>query len=236
MTKKFLIITTNHDRFENIGFKTGLWLSELATFYNELVKKGYDIDIASPQGGKTPIDPQSLIIPHIVSMTGLKGPVTNTYKSDTFAQKLEHTLPLNFVKADKYDGIYLTGGHGVMYDYPHNQKLQTLISHFYESGKVVSAVCHGTAGLLNVTLSDGTPLLYGRRVTGYSWFEEKLARIDHAVPFNLEKEIKRRHGIYSSSRIPFNTHVMADGPLITGQNPKSTKKVALTVLDYLQAQ
>lgn len=234
MTKKVLIITTNIDSFETIGFKTGLWLSELVTFYNTLEKAGYEMDIASPQGGKTPLDPQSLILPHLISATGLNGGVTNKYQDQAFAQKLEHTLPLNFVKADKYEAIYLTGGHGVMYDYPHSKALQNLLTDFYEKGKVVSAVCHGSAGLLNAKLSNGTPLLYGKRVTGYSWLEEKLARIDHAVPFNLEAEIKAQHGIYSSSIIPFNTHVVQDGNLITGQNPKSTKKVAQTVIRFLE--
>src|SRR5699024_5562157 len=211
MTKKVLIITTNIDSFETIGFKTGLWLSELVTFYNTLEKAGYEMDIASPQGGKTPLDPQSLILPHLISATGLNGGVTNKYQDQAFAQKLEHALPLNFVKADKYEDIYLTGGHGVMYAYPHSKALQNLLTDFDQKWIVWSAGGHGSPGGRNAKLAYDTPLLYGNRETGYSWLEEKLARIDHAVPFDLEADLRVQRRTFRVLILPFNTRVVHGG-------------------------
>lgn len=235
MSGKVLIVVTNVDSFETTGLRTGLWFSELVHFWNVLEDAGYEMDLVSPSGGEVPLDPQSLIIPHIANASGLWGKITNRYKDHSFSQILRETKSLAEVNIDDYEAIYLTGGHGVMFDYPENKKLASLIAEFYESGKIVSAVCHGPAGLLDVTLSDGKHLVDGKEVTAYSWLEEKLARIHKNVPFNLQEELKARGARYRSSLIPFGTKVIQDGRLITGQNPKSTKKVGRTVVRLLEA-
>lgn len=233
-SRKILIIVTNADEFKEVGFRTGLWLSELVHFWNVVEKAGYHMDIASPLGGEIPLDPQSLIIPHISNAVGLGGKLTKRYKDKSFRTLLNNTLKISEVKAQDYDAIYLTGGHGVMFDFPDNETLAALIANFYESGKIVSSVCHGAAGLLNVRLSDGQYLVKGKNVTGFSWREEKLARIHQAVPFNLEEELKKRGAKYSTSLLPFTSHIVKDDLLITGQNPKSSKGVGKAVVKQLE--
>lgn len=233
-TGRILIIVTNIDGFENVGLRTGLWLSELVHFWDVTEKAGYQMDMASPIGGKIPLDPQSLIIPHLANAVGLGGSLTRRYKDKSFKKLLNNTLKISEVDANNYDAIYLTGGHGVMFDFPNDKTLASLIATFYETGKIVSAVCHGSAGLLNVKLSNGNHLIKGKKVTGFSWREEKLARIDKAVPFNLEKELKDREANYSTALLPFLSHVVEDGKLITGQNPKSARGVGKTVVKTLK--
>lgn len=233
-TNKILTIVTNAHEFENIGSRTGLWLSELTHFWKVAEGAGYELDIASPLGGKVPLDPQSLIIAQIASAVGLGGNLTKRYEDRAFMDRLNNTLKIEDTSADNYDAIYLVGGHGVMFDFVDNKALATLTAQFYESGKVVSSVCHGPSGLLNVKLSDGEYLVKDKKVTGFSWIEEKLAKRDKVVPFNLEKQLKERGAKYSTAFLPFGSHVVVDGHLITGQNPKSAKGVGKAVVKLLK--
>src|SRR5699024_7579838 len=232
-TQNILIIVTNADEFDNTGLRTGLWLSELVHFFEVAEKAGYHMDIASPLGGEIPLDPQSLIIPHLTNALGLTGKLTKRYKDKNFRTLLNNTLKISAADVNNYDAIYLTGGHGLMFDFTENETLAKLIANFYEAGKIVSAVCHGSAGLLNVKLSNGQYLVYGKNVSGFSWNEEKLARLDKAVPYNLEEELKKRRANYSKALLPFGSHVVVDGQLITGQNPISAKGVGKAVVNLL---
>jgi putative intracellular protease/amidase len=108
--------------------------------------------------------------------------------------------------------IYFTGGHAVMWDFPDDAALQRITREIYERGGIVSSVCHGYCGLLNTKLSDGTLLVAGRRVTGFSWAEEVLARVSKKIPYNAEEEMKRRGALYQKARLPFATHVVVDCP------------------------
>lgn len=103
----------------------------------------------------------------------------------------------------------------------------------FESGKIVSAICHGVCGLLNVGLSDGQLLVAGKKITGFSWFEETLARRKKVVPFDLEAVLKERGADYRKAWIPMTSKVVVDGTLITGQNPLSSKEMAKVVLNHL---
>lgn len=85
-----------------------------------------------------------------------------------------------------------------MFDFPQSKDLETLIARFYETGRVVATVCHGAAGLLNVTLSNGDPLIKGKRVTGFSWPEEELANRAEAVPCNVQEDLKKHSRAASS--------------------------------------
>ena len=149
--------------------------------------------------------------------------------------RLTDTMDLSDIRVQDYDAIYLTGGHGVMFDYPDNERLIELIARFYDNGRVVSAVCHGPSGLLNVKLQNGEYLLNNKNVTGFSWKEEKLAKRDHAVPFNLEEELQHRGASFSAAKLPFGGHVVEDDRLITGQNPKSAKQVGESVVKKLKS-
>ena len=234
-TKKILIVVTNDDEFEKVGFRTGLWLSELIHFWDVAADAGYQMDIASPSGGKVPIDPESLIIPEVANVTGLKGEVSKRYEDRAFMNLLDNTLKVSDVDPTAYDAIYLAGGHGVMFDFAKSVPLAELTARFYESNKVISAVCHGPCGLLEVKLSNGEYLIKGKNVTGFSWNEELIAKRDRAVPFNLEEELRRRDAKYSKALVPFNSHVVEDGLLITGQNPGSVRAVGKAVVNKLEA-
>lgn len=233
---KVLIIVTSVDQFEKVGYRTGLWLGELVHFWDVLEEAGIAMDIASPGGGQTPIDPESLLKSGIGEAVGLQDAVAKRYEDREFMNLLNDTLSLEGLDASAYDAIYLTGGHGVMFDFPSSEALARLIAQFYEAGKVVSAVCHGPSGLLEVQLSSGEHLLQGKNVTGFSWKEEELAKRDQAVPFDLERELQNRGGNYSKALLPFLPHVVEDGLLITGQNPTSAGGVGQAVAKRLQAQ
>ena len=228
-TNRILVIVTNVNEYEKVGYRTGLWLGELTHFYDFVVENGYDVDIASPAGGFVPIDPESLAHDYLDELgTGER------YRDREFMNLLDQSKKIADVDVDDYDAIYFTGGHGVMFDF-RGDELGALTAKFYESGKIVSAVCHGPAGLLNVPLSTGEALIAGKNVTGFSWPEEELAQRADAVPFNLQEEMAKIGANYSLADKPFETHVVEDGRLITGQNPGSARAVAEAVVGALQA-
>lgn len=234
-SKKVLIVVTNTEEFEKVGYRTGLWLSELTHFWDVLEKAGLSMDIASPAGGYVPIDPESLLMPELIQMTGLKDAVNKRYEDRAFMDQLKNTRSVADVNVDQYDAIYLTGGHGVMFDFANNEALACLIAEFYENNKIVCAVCHGPCGLLNVKLSNGNYLIKDKKLTGFSWREEQLAKRDHAVPFSLQDELTQRGAHYEKALIPFTENVVEDGLLITGQNPKSAHAVGQAVLSRLDS-
>lgn len=123
-----------------------------------------------------------------------------------------------------------------MYDFPHNAILQIIIKNQYEGGRIVAAICHGVCGLLNVRLSDRQYLIKGKKLTGYSWFEETLARRKKEVPFDLEEALKERGADYEKAFIPMTSKVVADGNLITGQNPFSSEEIAEVIMQRLSAE
>jgi putative intracellular protease/amidase len=233
MKEKVLAVVTSTDQYQKAGYRTGLWLSELTHFLDAIEEAGFEANIASPQGGKVPIDPESLILSEIASTMRMGGDVSRRYEDRSFMERLNTTMKIAEANAADYVAIYMTGGHGVMFDFPEDKNLASLTASFFDSGKVVSAVCHGPAGLLNVRLRDGNHLLKGRKVTGFSWKEEVAAHRDHAVPFNLEDELKQRGAEYSAALLPLNRHVVEDGFLITGQNPASASGVAKAVVKKL---
>lgn len=229
-TNKILIIVTNVGEYQAVGYRTGLWLGELTHFYDYVTDQGFTVDIAGPAGGYVPIDPESLA--HEV--LGELG-TDKRYHDREFMNLLEDTKKAGEVDVEDYDAIYFTGGHGVMFDFG-GEDLAAVTAKFYESGRIVSAVCHGPAGLLNVASSSGEPLIRGKNLTGFSWPEEEAAQRADAVPFSLQEELEKRGANYSIADKPFDTHVVEDGRLITGQNPGSARAVAEAVVAKLQAR
>lgn len=226
--KKLLFIVTNVGMYASGHLKTGLWLSELTHIYHAAKYKGWDITIASPKGGNTPIDPESLK-PLVLDKIS-----KDYYEDPLFMEALAHTKSLNRVKSESFDCVYLAGGHATMYDFPDDVTLQNLIRDQYEKGKMVAAICHGVGGLLNVKLSNGEFLIKGKSMTGFDWFEETLARRKREVPFNLEASIKERGADLKKAFIPMTSNVVVDGNLITGQNPFSSKEMAKVVVRELE--
>ncbi|KNX77724.1 peptidase C56 [Pseudomonas sp. 250J] len=225
MNKKLLVVLTNTAKYPTISRATGLWLGEAVHFVDKVQQAGFSVDYVSPAGGYVPIDPHSLRVAPELDW--------QWYNDKTFMNRLGATLSPGQVKAEQYSGIYYTGGHGVMWDFPDNQPLQELARRIYESGGAVAAVCHGVVGLLNIKLSDNSLLLRGRKVTGFSNIEEKLAELVGEVPFLTENELGARGGQYEAVD-PDTPFVVEDGSLITGQNPASTAGVAEAVIRYLR--
>ncbi len=218
MGKKILMVVTNHTDMQE-GKKTGIWLSEFAEAYMAFQENGYEITVASPKGGTSPIDPGSV------------GDQTPQEILDA-SKHLENTKKLDDVMAEGFEGIFLPGGHGTMFDLPDNQKLQQLLREFYEAGKIVAAVCHGPAGLVGATLSNGQPLVAGKRENAFTDREEEATGLGSYLPFLLESKIRDLGAIFVAAP-NWSTHVEVDGNLITGQNPQSTLAVTDAVLSKL---
>ncbi|NVB80408.1 MAG: type 1 glutamine amidotransferase domain-containing protein [Kofleriaceae bacterium] len=230
---RMLIVVTNVGEYEKVGYRTGLWLGELTHFWDVGEAAGIEMDIASPGGGYVPIDPDSLMLQELGHAIGIDGKVHQRYADRRFMERLSCTSSVEEIDPERYDAIYLTGGHGVCFDFPKSTGLAALIAQFYESGRIVSAVCHGPAGLLEAKLASGEYLIRGKAVTGYSWREEVLARRADAVPFSLEQELQKRGASYSKAAFPFARNVVVDGRLITGQNPASADGVGKAVVKQL---
>lgn len=224
---KILMIVTGTGAFAGGKPETGLWLSEFTHLYHCARERGFDITVANPQGGDTPVDPESLK-PLLLDELS-KG----YWENAGFRDMLHRIKSFAEVAGQRFDCIYLAGGHGAMYDFPDNTVLQTLIRDHYESNRIVAAICHGLSGLLNVRLSGGEYLIKGEELTGFSWFEEGLARRKRVVPFNLEALLKERGADYRKALIPMTSNVIVCHNLVTGQDPFSSKEMAEVVIQQL---
>lgn len=227
MTRRILLVVTNVSHFDDPAEPTGLWLSELTHACDLFAAHGYEQRLVSPRGGHSPLEPRSL-----------KWPNADASAKRWLADPARMALLANTARPDdidpeNFDAIYFTGGHAVMYDFPDDQGLQRLTRGIYERGGVVASVCHGYCGLLNTTLSDGSLLVAGRRVTGFSWVEEVLAGVAKQVPYNAEEEMKRRGARFEKALLPFIPKAVVDGRLVTGQNPQSAKVTAERVVALL---
>ena len=228
MSTRILIVVTNVDHYEiDPSHPTGLWLSELTHAYDVFDKRGFEQTLISPAGGRSPLEPRSLTFPNYDASAKAwrENPARMALLDDTAS-------PGQIDSAD-YDAIYFTGGHAVMFDFPGSTGLQQITREIFERGGIVGAVCHGYCGLLETTLSDGSHLVAGRNITGFSWREEVLARVDKLVPYNVEQWMKDRGARYSKALLPFVSHTVVDGRLVTGQNPGSAKETAAKVAALL---
>lgn len=225
-----MIVNTSHDQFDGSDKPTGLWLSELVHFYDVFQgDPNFQVDLFNIKGGKTPLDPMSLMPVTLDKLT------KSYYENDVFMQRLNNLPSIDEANPSEYDVIYFTGGHGVMYDFVHNDKIHEAVNTIYNQNGIVSAVCHGTSALLEVKGSDNHFLIDGHTVTGFSNQEEVLANRKQYIPFELETELKVKDATYRKSKIPMKGHLEVDGQFITGQNPASAKLVAEAVKDALTA-
>lgn len=224
--KKILVAVTNISRYPDMDRPTGLWLGEAVHFVDTVSKADCQVDFASPQGGYTPIDPMSL--------GEMAQPIDwEYYENHEFMNRLGNTLSAEAVAPANYSAIYYAGGHGVIWDFPGNKYLQKISREIYEADGVVSSVCHGAVGLLNIQLSDGSYLIEGREVTGFSNEEEQLAELADHVPYLTEEELVKRGANYQKGEKPFTPFAVTSDRLVTGQNPQSGHAVAEGVLALL---
>lgn len=223
MSKRILHVVTNVDRYAGFDIPTGLWLSELTHAYYVFAAQGYTQRIISPKGGITPLEPRSLKWPL------LDASAKAWLHDGTKMALLRDTARPGDIDPSEFDAIYFTGGHAVMWDFPDDAGLQRITRDIFEQGGIVSTVCHGYCGLLNTTLSDGSLLVAGRGITGFSWREEVLAGVAKEMPYNAEAEMKSRGAHYEKALLPFVPNVVVDGRL-SGQNPMSAKATAKAVV------
>lgn len=222
--KRILHIVTNTGHYGDQSHPTGLWLSELAHAWDVFSHHGYEQSIASPAGGRCPLEPRSLHFPSTDKSARA------WHANPVQMARLENTASAEQINSADFDGVFLTGGHGAMYDFPDSEGLQRVTREVFEKGGVVAAVCHGYCGLLNTELSDRSYLVSGRELTGFSWTEEVLARVNKLVPYNAEEEVKKRGAHYKKATLPFTGFTLIDGNLVTGQNPESAKETARNVV------
>jgi len=224
---KILMVLTSHNQPGDTGKPTGFWLEEFTAPYYVFKDVGAEITLASPKGGQPPIDPKS-------DEPGNQTESMERFKKDPETQKvLANTVKLADVKADPYDTVFYSGGHGPMWDLVNDKNSIALIESFYNAGKPVAAVCHAPAVPQKVTY-QGQPIVKGKRVTGFSNSEEEAVQLTKVVPFLVEDELKRLGGHYEKGG-DWGVFTIVDGQLITGQNPASSGPAARELLKLLQA-
>jgi putative intracellular protease/amidase len=210
----------------NTGKPTGFWLEEFAAPYYVLKDAGVDVTIASPKGGAPPVDPKS-------DDPKSETPAIKRFKGDAEAQRaLKNTVKLSSVSADDYDAVFYPGGHGPLWDLAEDRDSIALIERLYAAGKPVGAVCHGPSVLRRAKAPDGTPLVRGKKVTGFTNSEEEAAGLTDVVPFKVEDELKAAGGKYSKGA-DWADYTVVDGNLITGQNPASSASSAMALIKKL---
>lgn len=225
---KVLMVLTSHDQLGDTGRKTGFWLEELAAPYYVFKDAGYDITLASPAGGKPPLDPKS-------NEPDFQTDATRRFEADgEAAEALANTVKLAAIDADDFDTVFYPGGHGPLWDLAESQDSIALIERFIETDKPVALVCHAPGALRHVTAADGRPLVEGRKVAGFTNTEEAAVGLTEVVPFLVEDELKAKGGLYSSGP-DWGSYIVQDGLLITGQNPASSTAAAQRLIEKLEA-
>lgn len=221
------MILTSHKMLQNTDSSTGVWIGEFTDPYYKFIDKGYQVTLASPQGGQPPIDPMSEMTENITSSN-------RRFQKDENAKKdLANTNRLDEIEMDDYDALFYPGGHGPIFDLASNEVSGKIIAEYLNSGKPVAAVCHGPAALIKAAEMD-PDILKGKFVTGFSNAEEKLAmRLDN-IPYTLEDRLKELGAKYYKNPIPFLAHIETDGLLITGQNPLSAGPTAEKLIEFLE--
>ena len=224
MKDKILFVVTSHGELGNTGKKTGYFLSEVTHPWSVLGEY-YDIDVVSPEGGRPPVDGFDLT-----------DPINARFWSDEeWQKKMGATMTPDEVNPSLYKAIFYAGGHGAMWDFPHNEQLAKIAASIYEAGGIVSAVCHGPAGLLPIKLEDGSVFVKGRKLTSFTNPEEFANGTAEIVPFLLETALENEGALFQEGT-QWSDHVVVDGRLITGQNPMSALSLGKALLKALSSK
>lgn len=220
--KKILFVVTSHDKKGDTGEATGYYLGEVSHPWEVLHNAGYEIDFVSPKGGKAPVDGFNL-----------DDETNKKFWNDAqYRTKVEHTMKPSEVNPDAYAAIFYAGGHGAMWDFADNAELAKIAAAIYENNGIVSAVCHGPAGLVNIKLANGKYLIDGKKINAFTNEEEAAVGLTNVVPFLLETKMIERGAQFEKSGL-WQNHVVSDQRVVTGQNPQSAKSVGEAVLQLL---
>ncbi|AEV36485.1 ThiJ/PfpI family protein [Pseudovibrio sp. FO-BEG1] len=221
------MVLTSHDKLGNTGEKTGFWLEELAAPYYVFKDAGATITLASPAGGQPPLDPKS-------DLPDFQTPATDRFKADSAANEaLANTVKLESVSADAFDAVFYPGGHGPLWDLVDNAASISLIEQLNSASKPVGVVCHASAALVNVKAADGSALVKGKKVTGFSNTEEDAVQLTDVVPLLVEDALQEKGALYEKGP-DWGSFILEDGNLISGQNPASSEAAANAVLARLR--
>ncbi|MES0871502.1 type 1 glutamine amidotransferase domain-containing protein [Pseudovibrio sp. SCP19] len=222
-----LMVLTSHDKLGNTGEKTGFWLEELAAPYYVFKDAGATITLASPAGGQPPLDPKS-------DLPDFQTPATDRFKADNAANEaLANTVKLESVSADAFDAVFYPGGHGPLWDLVDNAASISLIEQLNSADKPVGVVCHASAALVNAKAADGSALVKGKKVTGFSNTEEDAVQLTDVVPLLVEDALQEKGALYEKGP-DWGSFILEDGNLISGQNPASSEAAANAVLARLR--
>ncbi len=222
---KILAIVTSMDVMGNTDKSTGYELTELARAYYVFEANGFEVDVASPKGGKAPVvlDDEDM------------GVYDHAFLNDSIAQyKTSHTLAIENVDPKAYQAVFFAGGKGAMFDFPNNKAIQSLVKDYQESDKVIGAVCHGPSALVNVVLDNGQALTENRKVSAFTNKEELLLIPEaHSLfPFLLQDRLIEKGAVFKEGPM-YLEQISHDGNLITGQNPWSTWSLAETMVQQM---
>ncbi|WOT04945.1 type 1 glutamine amidotransferase domain-containing protein [Shewanella youngdeokensis] len=221
-----LMVLTSHDTLGDTGLKTGFWLEEFASPFYCFKDNGFNITLASPAGGQPPLDPSS-------EQPDFQTAATDRFNSDAAAKnQLATTKVLANINANDYDAIFYPGGHGPLWDLTNDAHSIALIEAFYQANKPVGLVCHAPGALKNVKNTNGTPLVTGKKVTGFTNTEEAAVQLTEVVPYLVE-DMMIQHGALYSKGDDWNSYLAVDGHLVTGQNPNSSEAVAAEMIKQL---
>jgi putative intracellular protease/amidase len=223
---KVLMVLTSHDQLGNTGRKTGFWLEELAAPYYVFKDAGARITLASPKGGRPPLDPVS-------NEPSAQTDITRRFEKDAAAEaQLDKTVRLDSVKQEDYDTVFYPGGHGPMWDLAEDKSSIKLLESLVAAGKVFAVVCHSTGALRHVRTPDGKLFVEGKTVTGFTNGEEEGVGLTKVVPFLVEDEMTKLGATFSKVK-NWDVHTVVDGRLITGQNPASSGPAAKLLIEML---
>jgi putative intracellular protease/amidase len=223
---KVLIVLTSHDQLGDTGKKTGFWLEELAAPYYEFRDAGFDVTLASPKGGRPPLDPKS-------NEPDARTDETRRFEHDTEAEAaLSSTVRLDSVDPAAFDAVFYAGGHGPLWDLAEDPTSRSVIEGALAADCPVALVCHAPGALRHVTAPSGAPLVEGKDVTGFTNTEEEGVGLTDVVPFLVEDMLKERGGRYSKGD-DWAPYVVTDGLLVTGQNPASSAPAATALIELV---
>ncbi len=223
---KILMVLTSHDQLGDTGKKTGFWLEEFAGPWYVFKDAGAQVVLASPKGGQPPLDPKS-------DEPDAQTANTERFRKDAEAiAALASTHRLADVVDGDYDAVFYPGGHGPLWDLAEDRDSIRLIEATWAAGKPLGAVCHAPGVFRHARTGDGTPLVKGKSVTGFTNTEEAAVGLTKVVPFLVEDMLKQNGGVYSK-KDDWQSYAITDGKLVTGQNPASSEAAAQALLALL---
>jgi putative intracellular protease/amidase len=230
-----LIVLTGADEWtldDGASHPTGFWAEELLAPMQVFGDAGVDVTIATPGGARPTVDEASLSAERV---GGEQRAAELRAGLEAMADRLAAPERLEDVSADDYDGVFIPGGHGPMEDLAVSTELGDLLASMLGDDKVVAAVCHGPAAFLSATRPDGTWPFAGRKLTGFTNEEETQAGLADRAPWLLENRMRDAGGELERGPAwqPFS---VADGNVVTGQNPASSAAVAEKTVAALQAR